>query len=74
MIPEVKQSIVKKALRKAFNSDEFEDIQQLTKGLSSALVFKITVGENPYLLRVVTRDDALADPSFYYGCMKIAAE
>lgn len=74
MIPENKQPLVKKALQSAFNSDSFEDIQQLTKGLSSALVFKITVRGNPYLLRVITSDDAIADPSFYYGCMKIAAE
>jgi hypothetical protein len=74
MIPENKQAAVKKALQTAFNVDAFEDIQQLTKGLSSALVFKITVRGNPYLLRIVTRTDALGDPAFYYGCMNLAAE
>lgn len=74
MIPENKQLAVKKALQAAFNVDAFEDIRQLTKGLSSALIFKITVRGNPYLLRVVTRTDAFGDPTFYYGCMKVAAE
>lgn len=74
MIPENKQSAVKKALRTAFDVDAFEDIQLLTKGLSSALVFKITVRGYPYLLRVVTRTDAFGDPTFYYGCMDVAAE
>lgn len=73
MIPENKELAVKKALLTAFDADAFEDIQQLTKGLSSALVFKIIVGGKPYLLRVVTRTDALGDPTFYYGCMKVAA-
>lgn len=74
MIPENKQSAVKKALQTAFHTDTFEHIQPLTKGLSSALVFKITVRGNPYLLRVITRTDAIADPTFYYGCMQVAAE
>ena len=74
MIPEDKQPAVKKALQTAFNVDTFENIQQLTKGLSSALIFKIIVCGNPYLLRIVTRTDAHGDPAFYYGCMKVAAE
>ncbi len=74
MIPEHKLPAVRKALQVAFNTDSFEDIQQLTKGLSSALVFKIIVRRNPYLLRVVTHTDAFGDPTFYYGCMKTAAE
>jgi len=61
-------------LQNAFGLNEFEDVQQLTKGLSSALIFKIIVRGNPYLLRVVTRTDTLRDPAFYYGCMKAAAE
>jgi len=74
MIPENKKAAVKKALQTAFGVDGYDDIQQLTKGLSSAMVFKIIVDRKPYLLRVVTRTDALGDPSFYYNCMKVAAE
>src|SRR5438552_18782262 len=74
MIPENKQRAVKIALQTAFGVNEFEDIQPLRKGLSSALVFKIIVRENPYLLRVITRTDAMADPTHYFACMKLAAE
>src|SRR5215472_11962566 len=74
MIPENKRPVVKKALQTAFGVTEFDDIQQLTKGLSSALIFKIVVHGNPYLLRVVTRADDFGDPTFYYSCMKVAAE
>lgn len=74
MIPEHQQVAVKRALLRTFNVETFDDIQQLTKGLSGALVFKITVQGNPYLLRVVTRTDAFGDPTFYYGCMEVAAE
>ena len=74
MIPDNKQSAVKKALQTAFRVSEFDSIQQLTEGLSTALTFKIIVQEKPYLLRVITRTDAMADPSYYYDCMKIAAE
>lgn len=74
MIPENKQTAVKKALQTAFQLETFTDIEPLTKGLSGALIFKITVHEKPYLLRVVTRTDAFGDPSFYYGCMQVAAD
>ena len=72
MIPENKLPAVKKALLTAFDTDKFDDIQQLTKGLSTALIFKITVHEKPYLLRVITRTDAMADPTYYFNCMNTA--
>jgi thiamine kinase-like enzyme len=74
MIPENKQAAVKKALHTAFDIHELESIQQLTKGLSSALIFKITVRNKPYLLRVITRTDAMADPTYYFARMKAGAE
>ena len=74
MIPENKQLAVTKALQTAFEVNEFESIQLLTKGLSSALVSKIIVHGNPYLLRVITRTDDVANPAHYFGCMKTAAE
>jgi thiamine kinase-like enzyme len=72
MIPENKQPAVKKALHAAFGANEFESVQQLTKGLSSALIFKIIVRGKPYLLRVITSTDAMGDPAFYFNCMTIA--
>ncbi len=74
MIPENKLPAVQKALQYAFGTNAYTHIQQLTKGLSSALIYKITVHDKPYLLRVITRDDAMADPAFYYGCMQVAAD
>ena len=47
MIPEDKKAAVERALRTAFGVSEFEDIRQLTAGLSSALIFRIVVGDSP---------------------------
>ena len=74
MIPEAKRTAVAHALHITFGVSEFENITQLTTGLSSALVFRIVVRGKPYLLRVITRTDAMADPARYYDCMKIAGE
>ena len=51
MIPHDKQAAIRKALQTTFDVDEFEDIQPLTKGLSGAAVFKISVDGVPYVLR-----------------------
>lgn len=74
MIPEAKNDAVARALRDAFGAVGFEDIRMLTAGLSSALVFRIVVRGCPYLLRVITRTDAMNDPTRQFACMKSAAE
>jgi len=74
MIPEAKQAAVARALREAFSTEKLDDIRLLTAGMTSALVFRIVVRGNPYLLRLITRDDAMGDPSCQYGCMQAAAE
>lgn len=74
MIPETKSDAVVRALRAAFDVSEFEDIQMLTAGLSTALVFRIVVHGHPYLLRIITRTDAMNDPTRQFACMKSAAE
>jgi hypothetical protein len=66
MIPENKKKAVSSALQSTFGVSEFEDIRQLHEGLSSALIFRIVVKGKPYLLRVVTRTDAMADPSRWW--------
>ncbi len=53
MIPEAKQSAVTRALQAAFGMNEYEDIQLLTGGLSSALACKIIVKGNPFLLKIL---------------------
>src|SRR5215470_17898913 len=70
MIPEAKKPAVERALQTAFGVTEFEDIRQLTEGLSSALIFRIVVRGRPYLLRVITRTDAIGDPTRLFACMK----
>ncbi|MBD2701542.1 phosphotransferase [Spirosoma sp. BT702] len=74
MIPENKHSAVSKALQTAFGVTEWDSIQQMTKGLSEALVFKLVIRSNPYLLRVVVRDDTRDKPIHYFGSMQAAAE
>jgi thiamine kinase-like enzyme len=74
MIPTNNQDAVKKSLKKTFGVTIYEDIQQLTKGLSGSLVFKITVHSIPYLLRVITRTDSRDKPIYYFGCMQAAAD
>jgi len=73
MIPESKLPAVTKALQAAFAVNNYDDISELTAGLSSALIFKIVVKGKPYLLRVITRTDEISNPAFYFTCMKEAA-
>lgn len=74
MIPDAKQSAVTNSLRNAFGVEEFEDIRLLTGGLSTALIFRIVVRGNPYLLRVNMRTDAFGDLRGQVACMKNASE
>ncbi len=74
MIPGIKQAAVRSALQSAFGVSTFDDISPMTAGLSSALIFRIVVQGKPYLLRIITRTDPMADPTIHFACMKIAAE
>lgn len=74
MIPEAKKGVVVRALQEAFGVSEFEDIKELTAGLSSALVFRIVVKGRPYLLRVIVSTEAMHNPTRQFACMKAAAE
>jgi len=73
MIPETKQAIVTRALNEAFGVNEFEDIQPLTGGLSSALAFKIIVRKNPYLLKIM-RTEVISNPKNEFACIQAGAE
>jgi thiamine kinase-like enzyme len=70
VIPVDKKDAVTRALQNAFGVEDFEEIRALTAGLSSALVFRIVVKGSPYLLRVITRQDALNDPTRQFTCMQ----
>lgn len=74
MIPLEKVDAVARALRSAFGVAEYEDVDPLTAGLSSALVFRIAVKGRPYLLRVIARQDAMGDPTRQFTCMQSAAD
>ncbi len=74
MIPENKTELVKKALIAAFGTNESDKIKIITTGLSGALVYRIEIKGQPYLLRIITRTDAMGNPSNHYAYMKAAAE
>ena len=74
MIPQDKIASVNKALNSVFGTSEMEDVKKITIGLSGALVLRIVVQGKPYLLRIITRTDAMGDPSRHYSYMKAAAE
>ncbi|MBB6127023.1 phosphotransferase [Mucilaginibacter lappiensis] len=72
-IPEGKLPAVQNALKYLFNQSDIEDIQLLTGGLSSALVYRITIAGKDYLLRIVMRADEVHDPQRQHICMGLAA-
>jgi thiamine kinase-like enzyme len=74
MIPQEKSEGVIRALHTAFGTAALDDICGMTKGLSSALVVRIVVQGSPYLLRIITRTDAVNDPTRQFACMKAAAD
>jgi thiamine kinase-like enzyme len=74
IIPMEKQPAVARALSEAFGVNEFEDARLLAGGLSSALAYRIVVRGKPYLLRLIMRTDAPADPTRQFTSMRIAAE
>ncbi len=74
MIPADKSPAVARALQAAFDVTTYESITQLTAGLSTALVFRIIVKSRPYLLRIITSREPIADPTRQFCCMQSAAD
>jgi aminoglycoside phosphotransferase (APT) family kinase protein len=72
MIPQEKSAAVTRGLREVFGVSEFEDIRMMTKGRTSALVFRIVVRGKPYLLRIIMREDSTT--ARHFACMRAAAE
>ena len=62
MIPAEKAGAVTRGLREAFGVTKFEDIRAMTKGRTSALVFRIVVKGSPYLLRVIMNTNSMLGP------------
>src|SRR5579872_3853981 len=74
MIPQEKSAAVSRGLREAFGVTTIDEISNLTRGLTSALVFRIVVRGSPYLLRIITRTDPMSDPTWQFACMHAAAQ
>lgn len=72
LIPQERRAAVVKALDEAFGVTTLEDIRVMTKGRTSALVFRIVVRDVPFLLRIITR--AGENPMRHFTCMRAAAE
>jgi aminoglycoside phosphotransferase (APT) family kinase protein len=74
MIPSEKVAAITRGLQQAFGVTGFEDIRRMTRGQTSALVFRIVVRGCPYLLRIIMRTNSLVAPERQFICMKAAAE
>jgi thiamine kinase-like enzyme len=74
MIPQEKRDAVVHGLREAFGVSGFEDIRAITKGQTTALVFRIIVGGSPYLLKIITRPYQMIGPDRLFTCMQVAAD
>jgi len=72
-IPESKQAAVARALDQAFGVRKIDDIRPLSGGLSTALVFRIVVRDQPYLLRLTMPGAPAGDPAGQLASMQTAA-
>ena len=70
-IPATKISMVEKALLQAFNTTEVADIILLAGGLSASVVYKITVNDQPYVLKLDSGTPNNINDEL--TCMEIAA-
>lgn len=70
-IPEDKREAVHRALAEAFGAPALDEVSQITKGRTTSLVYRIVAGGEPYLLKVITRNES---PARHYACMRSAAE
>jgi hypothetical protein len=73
MIPEAKKTAVAHAMQTAFGVSTWDEIYPITVGLSSALVFRIVVHRKPYLLKIITRTDAIVEPTYQFNCTRAGA-
>lgn len=73
LIPETKQAAVAQGLRASFGSVALDGLEPVRGGLSSALVYRMTIKGRCYLLRMVMKVDAINDPARHFACMTAAA-
>src|SRR5579863_7124856 len=72
MIPETKKDSVRRAVQRAFRTNEFEYVCPLPGGLSRAQVHRIAVLGNPYVLKLIP--DATGDCRPQLACIAAASE
>ena len=72
-IPLAKLAAAQKALKEVFNTETVDEIQLLAGGLSTSLVYRITVKGANYLLRMVMQPDEMHNPERQHICMRYAA-
>jgi thiamine kinase-like enzyme len=73
-IPQEHSPAITRALSAAFGVTGFEDIRPITKGNTDALIYRIVVRGQPYLLRIVVRRNKIISHEREFICMKAAAE
>lgn len=73
-IPPHKLPAVENALLQTFGTTTVDAIELMTRGLSPALVYKITVKDQAYILRLVMVTNELVDPAREYTCLRAAAD
>jgi thiamine kinase-like enzyme len=74
LLPVAKLEAVEKGLQSAFSTTTVESIEPLAGGLSTALVYKIIVKGESYVLRLIMHIDPLSDPIRQFACMNLAAK
>lgn len=74
ILPPHKLEAVETALQQTFGTSTVEAIELMTRGLSPALVYKIQVNGQAYILRLVMAINELIDPAREYACLRAAAD
>ena len=64
---------VLRALYQTFHSTTIDHAEPLPAGLSTDLIYRITVKGSPYILRIMTRIDERMDPARIFACVRATA-
>ena len=64
---------VLRALDQTFHSTTIDHAEPLAAGLSTDLIYRITVKGSPCILRIMTRIDERMDPARIFACMRAAS-
>jgi Ser/Thr protein kinase RdoA (MazF antagonist) len=72
-VPTDRQEMARAALTAAFGHAPMAPLQPVSGGASGALLYRVDVGDRPYLLRMETRRSPLRNPH-QYACLQTAAD